>query len=335
MFSQTSDHGSLHPELEPIASPHVLRKTRSLTSDDLLHQHARPYPRGHASSKKSRKSNSLPVPPCIRHLPTIKQPSPQDVRPLPLPPTPLSAPITILAACRTIRPLPSPPTPDSDSEPTKLAICITPATPASPLPPPPTINSVDHLVPPTSFPKPKPYSSLCLQTSPDVLPTPSIDEEAEEEDLVPSPLTPSIPQRPSPSVARRKRMSKLRRHLGESIMFPLSKERTLRPLSGSLASNDNDDDYSRESTTILFNKKDDDEDDLDLDLAEDEEMSTSDDESLVTLDDGESDKLWVVDGTTFRAATLRRYSKKWVREKGGHRWEEEDYTHILRALRSL
>jgi hypothetical protein len=50
----------------------------------------------------------------------------------------------------------------------------------------------------------------------------------------------------------------------------------------------------------------------------------------------EEDHTWVLaHGRTFRAVPVNRYSRKWIREKGGQRWEESNYSDVLRALRAL
>ncbi|KAK7050014.1 hypothetical protein VNI00_005445 [Paramarasmius palmivorus] len=331
MSSRSADFGSnpVYSDTRPEPPLRIVRKTRSLTNDSNQEGSGRPgLATFHSTGDVSTRAS---LPSRIRHLPQIKQSSPQDVRPLPLPPAPLSAPVATKGTCRTIRPLPSPPTPPPETE-LKPTICVTPATP---LPPPtPNAGSMVHLSPPSSFSKPRSYGSLCLQTSPDVLTT--FIAEEDEGDWASSPLTPSIPQRPSPSVARRKRMSKLRRHLGESVtdsMLPMNKDQTQKLLTA-LAE---DPGSTADLNDLIFHKNVDSEEQEpeEQDLVEDGSSTSEDDDSLFTLDDDSSDKLWVVDGTTFRAATLRRYSKKWIREKGGHRWEEDDYTHILRALRSL
>ncbi|KAG5644673.1 hypothetical protein DXG03_007972 [Asterophora parasitica] len=40
-------------------------------------------------------------------------------------------------------------------------------------------------------------------------------------------------------------------------------------------------------------------------------------------------------GTVFRDTSDQRDSRKWIREKGGKRWEEHDYQAIISALRAL
>ncbi|KAL0578817.1 hypothetical protein V5O48_003185 [Marasmius crinis-equi] len=260
-----------------------------------------------------------------------------DVRPLPSPPTPLSA------GPRMVRPLPPPPPTPSCPEP---QFQITPATPL----PPPTPNapppSTIHLAPP----KPKPYAFLSLETTMDSLRPPrSI---CESEDFVPSPLTPSIPVKPSPSVAQKKRMSKLRRHLGEAVTetmlsgSPSGSEDTLLLDKKILPDFPGEDLKTHNLRDLIFTKVF---SDLELDgSSSDEEEESVEHEAPMEEKDGsnsggacdededEDEHCWVVNNSsTFRAAAFRRQSKKWLREKGGHRWEEQDYTDILRALRSL
>ncbi|KAJ7598524.1 hypothetical protein C8J56DRAFT_168428 [Mycena floridula] len=50
----------------------------------------------------------------------------------------------------------------------------------------------------------------------------------------------------------------------------------------------------------------------------------------------EEDYTWIhYGGMTFRALPIRRYSKKWIWERGSQRWEELDYASVNRALRNL
>lgn len=74
------------------------------------------------------------------------------------------------------------------------------------------------------------------------------------------------------------------------------------------------------------------------------ESDATDDEDDTSLGSGRgSDEYqWVVSraskvevtgAETRRAA--HRYSKRWVREQGGRRWEEHDYNDVLKLLRKL
>lgn len=64
-------------------------------------------------------------------------------------------------------------------------------------------------------------------------------------------------------------------------------------------------------------------------------LESSDEESVDTCDDNDTSEYRVWSKDTLQTALERRYSSKWVREKGGQRRVEEDYSHILNALRSL
>lgn len=68
----------------------------------------------------------------------------------------------------------------------------------------------------------------------------------------------------------------------------------------------------------------------DSDDSEGYQESDGDEGELVDEVDGKWEFL-----TTFKEMPLNRYSKKWIREKGGNRWVEEDVDHVLRQLRSL
>ncbi|KAJ8083190.1 hypothetical protein PM082_009059 [Marasmius tenuissimus] len=322
--------------LYPAAPLRVVRKTRSedqvrdlpqrptiLTANIAISTTTRASRPSHLYSSRSHSHGSIPS---------------QDIRPLPSPPTPLSR----AGSLRAVRPLPPPPPTPSSSEP---SLHITPATPLPPsTPSPSTSTSSNHLAPP----KHKAYGLLSLQTSLDSMHFPSLSESPEE--FIPSPLTPSIPVKPSPSDARKKRMAKLRRHLGESltdsmILGPLIEDAlVLDKTILSPVSDDDDGKTTHDLQDLIFTK-------MPLDSISLDSSSTSDEEEDSSVghageehsggsghpsDDEDDEHCWIVNNSSsFRAGALRRVSKKWLKEKGGHRWEEQDYTDILRALRAL
>ena len=122
-----------------------------------------------------------------------------------------------------------------------------------------------------------------------------------------SPLTPSIPQRPSPVTTKRKRIAKLRRHLGESIPPELVfRKANVGP--------ERVETISRQLHVRIQNVK----------------TVVRDDESAHGVD-----RSWVTDEAAFHPNAIRRFSRKWLQERGGRRWVEEDYEKILQALRAL
>lgn len=128
-------------------------------------------------------------------------------------------------------------------------------------------------------------------------------------------------------------MAKLRRYLGEPILdeavyarnieISRTTEKTLeevQKLEGSIP-------YLR--AAIAVGKI--------LDMASDDDSSSEEGPEEVEKDRTKrEDYSWVLeDGVAFRTSTTRRYSRKWVNEKKGHRWEEPNYNRIIQALRAL
>ncbi|KAF9256019.1 hypothetical protein L218DRAFT_966757 [Marasmius fiardii PR-910] len=313
-------------DLHSALPPRVIRKTRS---EDLKSQRDLPQRPTIITTNMNASSNR----PSHHYARAHSQGSItlQDSRPLPSPPTPgpLSAPVKM----RTVRPLPlPPPTPLSSSEPTFRVI------PPTPLPPPTPLHkastSTAHLKPPCTTTRPKPFSSLSLQTSLDSLHPPSL----RSDEFAPSPLSPSIPLKPSPSDARKKRMSKLRRHLGESVTESTMFHTSVAHDEHEKITSIDEEEQTHYLSGLIFSK-------THLDLHDGSSTSDESEESMGQVEEEEDvgclsdgDELcWVVDNNSasIRTTTLRRLSKKWIREKGGHRWEEQDYTDILRTLRSL
>ncbi|KAJ7704364.1 hypothetical protein B0H17DRAFT_1039412 [Mycena rosella] len=230
------------------------------------------------------------------------------IRPLPpIPPTPKSAPPVPRRQIShaSLRPLPCVPE-------TNISVSLTPA---SPLPPPtPLVQSNTHLRAPCALAPPRRFASLSLRlhTSPDAL-----DARVPPPPLPTPPPTPGISEPPSPVSAQRKRMSKLRRHLGESVqleLFPDPGDDT-----NVFGEKKGADLYSQ--TVVAVKKL------LEIDTDSDDTSSEEDgdDYSLVLVAHGQAP----------RAVPVKRYSRKWIREKGGERWVEENYSDILRDLRAL
>ncbi|KAJ7044470.1 hypothetical protein C8F04DRAFT_1068457 [Mycena alexandri] len=236
----------------------------------------------------------------------------QQIRPLPrIPPTPNSAPPLPTAPPGPHRPLsrnasmrPLPTLPESGA----LAISVTPATP---LPPPtPTVGSRAHLSPPTIRRGPPRFASLSLQTSPDALKPNAFDSHT-------SPPSPTLPEPPSPRTARRKRICKLRRHLGESVQIILDqpdKADVLAGLRRAVKASEAYPDFMVEKVLYL------DGDDSDA------SSEASNDSWVMTHQPNAS---W--DATR----KLNRSSAKWIRERGNDRWTEDDFSKILQDLRAL
>ncbi|KAF5355392.1 hypothetical protein D9757_012544 [Collybiopsis confluens] len=243
----------------------------------------------------------------------------------PLPPVPRSD------LSPKIRPLP--PTPKTNA----VSISVTPATP---LPPPtPTVESPHHLSLPRIRLLPKPLeihscSNLCAPPSYQL---------SQRDSLLPSPDSIFLPELPTPATARQRRLSKLKRYLGETVpdeLVPvISSARDPRAATELLAHLRSlaqlESDMNEPLNPVAISRKlkelendsalSDDEDDL-IFLDEDEEV-----ESII-----EDSELLPVEGkAAFVAVALQKYSKKWMWDKGGNRREENDYADILRALRSL
>ncbi|KAJ7682668.1 hypothetical protein DFH06DRAFT_1161797 [Mycena polygramma] len=259
-------------------------------------------------------------PPQIQSEPRRRAPRPADIdshlaesahqhkfRPLPTPPTPKSAPPAPhqqLSRTPSMRPLPCLP----ESGP--LAISVTPATP---LPPPtPTLESDGtHLSAPHPRPGPPRFSSLSLrvQTSPDAL------KPRAGGPLLASPVTPLSPEPPSPRTAQRKRISKLRRHLGESVQVLLEHPEKLDALA-KLRHGGKNDSYP------------------DITVEKVLELDSSDSDTLSSDGEGD-DALADNDYFNWRRISSHRVSQKWIRERGKERWTEANFSQILQDLRAL
>ncbi|KAJ7672599.1 hypothetical protein DFH06DRAFT_96843 [Mycena polygramma] len=233
----------------------------------------------------------------------------RKIRPLPIPPTPKSAPPPRRQISNaSLRPLPCVP------ESAGISVSVTPASPLSP--PTPVVRSNDHLSAPLTLPPPRRFASLSLrlQTSPDALSSCAPDTPLS------APSAPLIPEPPTPNTARRRRFSKLRRHLGESVQLDLFPEAGSRDnLFGTKREADI---YSQ--TAVAVRKL------LELESGDESDSDTSSEE-----EDEDEYSLVFTHGQAHCAIPLKRFSRKWIREKGGERWVEENYSDILRDLRSL
>ncbi|KAJ7498788.1 hypothetical protein FB451DRAFT_1203021 [Mycena latifolia] len=231
-----------------------------------------------------------------------------NIRPLPripIPPTPKSAPPAPgqqLSRTPSLRPLPS--LPESGA----LAISVTPATPLPP-PTPTVVESSTHLAPPARQGPPRFTSlSLKLQTSPDALKPRDFPRS------LPSPPSPLIPQPLSPGTAHRNRVSKLRRHLGESVQMQLAQIHLTPDRSGKF---DVLAEWKEEDNTVAKV--------LDLDGTDSDPSSDGD-------SDDTGDYSW---GMARAPSTRVSPPKKWIRERGKERWTEDNFSKILNDLRAL
>ncbi|KAJ7628460.1 hypothetical protein FB45DRAFT_867522 [Roridomyces roridus] len=247
-------------------------------------------------SRSSSPASASDARPRIRPLPDI-----------PIPPGPRSAPPLAprrQTSTSSFRPLPRVP---------EVSVSLS-VTPASPVDPPPlrVLRSETHLFAPSPVVPPPRFASLSLRldTSPDAM---------ESRRPIPPPVTlapmATIPQSapspglPSPTTARQRRISKLRRHLGESVQIVFTDAESGREF-GDVCS----------QTAVAVKKL------LELDAADDSDTSDDEDVYSPVLAHGH-------DGHC--AISLKRYSAKWVREEGSRQFVEENYSAILRDLRAL
>ncbi|KAJ6588364.1 hypothetical protein B0H19DRAFT_1098951 [Mycena capillaripes] len=302
--SDVASCGPLSVDLEPVTPLNVQPRRRTLCTVTV-----RDAPAFNAAAHSRVASSSWTT----RHPPISIDVSPEarrKIRPLPIPPTPKSAPPRVPTrqiSHTSLRPLPC--VPESAAG---VSVSVTPASPVAP--PIPVLHSGSHLFPPPILPvlpPPRRFASLSLRlhTSPDAL-----APRAAPPPLPSPPPIPSIPDPPSPNTAHRKRMSKLRRHLGESVTLDLFPDVGDK----SAWARQEADIYSR--TAVAVKKL--------LDLDGDDSDASSDDEE-------DTYSLVFTHGQAHCAIPVKRYSRKWIREKGGERWVEENYSDILRDLRAL
>lgn len=226
----------------------------------------------------------------------------QKPRPLPripIPPAPKSAPpVPPQHFPQTLSPRPLPSPPDSGV----TAYSVSPVSPLSP--PTPAFESV-RLSPPCGWTGPPRSSSLSLkvQTSPDAL-------EPRDLETLETPISPELP---SPRTVQRKRINKLRRHLGESVQVVLDRPDKVDVLAG-LRHAGNEDDFPILNVTV--------ESVLELQSSPDSDTSSE-------CDGDEAD-----DRVDYFFPPARG-SRKWMRERGKARWTEDDFTKVLQDLRAL
>ncbi|KAK7461124.1 hypothetical protein VKT23_009050 [Stygiomarasmius scandens] len=270
----------------------------------------------------------------------------------PLPSVPGSAPATCHPSKATFRPLPLPPPSPSPVQP---SISISPASPmSSDMPardvdlPYPLPNPHPRIQPPprvSSRHRANPFSSLSLDVSEQTLAPPAY--KAREDDalcpLAPSPVI-SVTEAPTPVTDRNRRISRLRRHLGEGIPdelipFMCATDAVKARLKSLRESRSEDDLYSACKSTLDFGKalegKDESDDDDDDDDDSIEIASPLVEEKVLNEPEQQQKETNALPKDTYRAGSSKRYSAKWIREKGGRRWEEQDYKALMNALRAL
>lgn len=194
-----------------------------------------------------------------------------------------------------LRPLPSPPN-SSPTHPSAPHISITPPTP----------------LPVSTFRPERPRLST-LQTAPAAL-LPRVKEDYESC----SPLTPAMPQAPSPTTARNRQMLKIRRHLGAAVPSELFLPQTPNKIDPIPSVNLDMVDSESES--------EEEEEPLDEDYAPVFTFIGQDKSALTP---------WTAISSYNPACQRRLTLKKWVWEKDGRRWDEKNYDEILDRLRKL
>lgn len=170
-------------------------------------------------------------------------------------------------------------------------------------------------------------------------------------------MTP-IPKPPTPCTARRRRLSKLRRHFGEvvpnhlvtsaddsMVTTAIMKTRMITKI------------YNMGDDSLVFNKtalerikskEEEDEEDgegeeegFDLEESDEESASVESKDIYVFRRPSKSERDLETEGRIprdkrpYQAQVRPKSNKRWFREKGSRRWEEENYEDILRTLRSL
>ncbi|KAF9467145.1 hypothetical protein BDZ94DRAFT_1249682 [Collybia nuda] len=255
----------------------------------------------------------------------------------PLPPIPTTTPPSYTEVCphdyptlRVIRPLPSPPT-----GPSRPDIIDLPRGPSS--------TQHQNVVATTISPKPvlsvelgpnAPAPSVRLVSPPTTRPAlPLLITDTELLRVFPPPAdpvsmvnSPATPQPPTPQTAKQKRITKLRRHLGERIpdeavpIIQVTPQRKTEQGLERLQKLGVDSIYLRAAITVgkILNIPDD----------------GGSDRSSVASEEDEAYEWDLVDSRECRSMS-RRESRRWVREKGGRRWEESNYENVLQALRAL
>jgi hypothetical protein len=161
-----------------------------------------------------------------------------------------------------------------------------------------------------------------------------------------SPMTPSVAQPPSPTVIKRRQLNKLCRVLGERVPYELlfKDEYGMVDLAGMVKligseRHESQSPLEKEGLKLLRQS---------LGLTKGESFLPISELQGESDDEGESERRGgqKVEGAeewrrgsselvTQRGSNANRYSRKWIREKGGNRWVEEDYQDVLRSLRKL
>ncbi|KIK68356.1 hypothetical protein GYMLUDRAFT_714713 [Collybiopsis luxurians FD-317 M1] len=255
--------------------------------------------------------------------------SPKGKRPLP--PVPLSAPLSP-STVHSPKTRPLPPTPHVKAN--SLSISVTPATPLAPATP--IVESPHHLSAPRVRRLPKPLEIPSVQAPPSY-------QMSHRDSLVHSPDLISLPELPTPAAARQRRLSKLKRFLGETVpdeLVPIISSardpQTAKELLAHLRDFSESESVSNEialDPVIISQRLKELEDDVTLSDAEDELVFLDEDEEAESPIQGSD--LLLGSEHVFAAVPFKRYSRKWVWDKGGDRREEQDYAYILQALRSL
>jgi len=180
------------------------------------------------------------------------------------------------------------------------------------------------------------------------LPHPSLRDSLAFSLLSSSP-SPASPQPPTPRTAKRKRLTKLRRFLGESIPAEAVYSPSSPLQQGQLLeANGEDDEKNRHIRAAIVVGKilemetddEDSEDSSDADAGSDlNDYDDNDDEyfrGVKRIKEKKDDcSRMLENGIVFRLAGKRRFSRKWMHDKGNKRWEEPDYQNVIRALRAL
>ena len=301
------------PGMSPIASPSPMvfaaRRTSSI-------RRVSGSPSFRAARKRVR-----PLPPLPRAVPVVvnKELSP---RPLPSPPTPTPTgtapkPATIRTSLVPDEPVIAPRRSDValDSDTTKRSSMLLPDLLST------SITPGQAAVPRRrSRRRPTELRIQTLRTN--LSPAPSL-RRADTSHL--SPLTPSIPQCPSPVTTKRKRIAKLRRHLGESIPPELV-------FSGSKPTNNNNVKSDQRETIWASDVPG----QLHVRIQKVKVIVRDDDDHHHNGGGGGGGGSRVVtDETVSRPNGMNRFSRKWLQERAGRRWVENDYQKILQALRAL
>lgn len=151
-----------------------------------------------------------------------------------------------------------------------------------------------------------------------------------------TPVSPSMPQPPTPQTLRKRRLSKLRRHFGEVIPEEIIRIDDPKPEKGRALEEIGENNVYLKAA-IAVGKI--------LDVKEEGDESASDEEDLVAVEAVEEvqedeeeknrDYQWVLENGVLFQARRHRYSRRWIREQGSRRWEERDYPSIIKALRAL